>query len=101
MCSRILVPQHAAGHHHGEGLLCRWKLNGRPTFDFQAMQRNKRRELERLSDIYRKNLEKAEVDFIEGRGRLLDRNTVEVNGLQYKVSHTSHVITPITSHRSH
>ncbi|CAL5227621.1 g10625 [Coccomyxa viridis] len=61
-----------------------WKLNGRPTFDFQDMQRNKRRELERLSDIYRKNLEKAEVDFIEGRGRLLDKNTVEVNGQQYK-----------------
>ena len=66
--------------------LCRWKLNGKPTFDFQDMQRNKRRELERLSDIYRKNLEKAEVDFIEGRGRLLDKNTVEVNGRQYKVS---------------
>ncbi len=60
------------------------------------MQRNKRRELERLSDIYRKNLEKAEVDFIEGRGRLLDKNTVEVNGKQYKVRHTSHDITPIT-----
>ena len=71
------------------GILCRWKLNGRPTFDFQDMQRNKRRELERLSDIYRKNLEKAKVDFVEGRGRLLDKNTVEVNGKQYKVSQLS------------
>ena len=68
------------------GPLCRWKLNGRPTFDFQDMQRNKRRELERLSDTYRQNLEKADVDFIEGRGMLVDKNTIEVNGQQYRVS---------------
>jgi len=51
------------------------------------MQSNKRRELERLSDTYKSNLEKAEVAFLEGRGKLLDKNTVEVNGKQYMVSH--------------
>lgn len=64
----------------------RWKLNSEPRFSFQVLQRNKRRELERLSDLYRSNLEKAEVNFMEGRGKLIDKNTVEVNGRQYKVS---------------
>ena len=53
------------------------------------MQSNKRRELERLSDTYKSNLEKAEVAFLEGRGKLLDKNTVEVNGKKYMVSHLS------------
>ena len=63
----------------------RWKLHGKPEFDFRTLQQNKRRELERLSDTYRTNLEQAEVQFIEGRGKLIDQNTVEVNGSQYKV----------------
>lgn len=71
---------------HGLLLQCRWKLNGKPAFSFQDLQQNKRQELERLSEVYRSNLEKAEVKFIEGRGKLLDKNTVEVNGSQYKVS---------------
>ena len=64
----------------------RWKLHGKPEFDIHTLQQNKRRELERLSDTYKDNLEKAEVQFIEGRGKLIDQNTVEVNGSQYKVS---------------
>ena len=64
----------------------RRKLHGKPEFDFHALQQNKRRERERLSDTYKNNLEKAEVQFIEGRGKLIDQNTVEVNGSQYKVS---------------
>lgn len=67
----------------------RWKLSSKPRFDFQDMQSNKRRELERLSDTYKSNLEKAEVAFLEGRGKLLDKNTVEVNGKHYMVSHLS------------
>ena len=63
----------------------RWKLHGKPEFDFRTLQKNKRRELERLSDTYKNNLEQAEVHFIEGRGKLIDQNTVEVDGSQYKV----------------
>ncbi len=56
-----------------------------PQLSWEALQKNKRRELERLSDLYRDNLEKADVKFIEGRARIVDPNTVEVNGQQHKV----------------
>lgn len=60
-------------------------MKDRPHLSWEALQNNKRRELERLSDLYRDNLEKADVRFIEGRARIVDPNTVEVNGQQYKV----------------
>lgn len=57
-----------------------------PALSWETLQRNKRKELERLSDLYRKNLEEGGVAFIEGRGRVVDPNTVEVNGKRYRVS---------------
>ncbi|CAL8462218.1 g1749 [Coccomyxa elongata] len=61
-----------------------WEVKETPQLSWEALQNNKRRELERLSDLYRDNLEKADVKFIEGRARIVDPNTVEVNGQQYK-----------------
>ena len=67
-------------------LLCRWNLPGEPTHDWQALRESKNKELERLTNVYKKNLESANVDFIEGLGKVVDEHTVEVKGKRYSVS---------------
>jgi glutathione reductase (NADPH) len=54
-----------------------------PTFDWATLIANKDREIERLNGIYRGLLEDSGVRIVEGRARLLDRNTVEVNGERF------------------
>jgi len=54
-----------------------------PTFDWPIFIANKDREIERLNGIYRRLLEDSGVRIVEGRARLLDRNTVEVNGERF------------------
>jgi pyruvate/2-oxoglutarate dehydrogenase complex dihydrolipoamide dehydrogenase (E3) component len=63
----------------------RWEVDGQPQLSWEKLQSNKRKELERLSDLYMENLKKADVEYIEGRARIIDPNTVEVNGKQYRV----------------
>lgn len=50
---------------------------------------NKNKELDRLNGVYMKLLNNAGVKYIEGRGKLVDAHTVEVNGKHYTVSHPS------------
>lgn len=69
------------------GVDVRWEVNAKPQLNWEVLQRNKRKELERLSDLYRKNLESAGVNFIEGRACIVDPHTVSINGRQYTVSH--------------
>jgi glutathione reductase (NADPH) len=51
-----------------------------PTFDWATLIANKDREIERLNGIYQGLLEGSGVRIINGRARLLDRHTVEVDG---------------------
>ena len=51
-----------------------------PTFDWATLITNKDREIARLNGIYRELLEGAGVRVMEGRARLNDRHTVEVDG---------------------
>ena len=67
-------------------LCCRWNLHGEPTHDWQALRESKNKELQRLSTVYKKNLESGKVDFIEGLGKVVDEHTVEVKGKRYSVS---------------
>ena len=66
-------------------LFCRWNLHGEPTHDWQALRESKNKELQRLSNVYKKNLESGNVDFIEGLGKVVDEHTVEVKGKRYSV----------------
>lgn len=52
----------------------------RPTFDWATFTANKDREITRLNGIYRELLEGAGVRTMEGRARLRDRHTVDVDG---------------------
>ena len=52
-------------------------------FDWRALIDAKNRELDRLEGIYRRILREAEVDSIEGAGKIVDPHTVEVDGKTY------------------
>jgi glutathione reductase (NADPH) len=54
-----------------------------PAFDWTSFIANKDREIKRLNGIYEGLLERSGVRIIKGRARLLDRNTVEVDGEKF------------------
>jgi glutathione reductase (NADPH) len=54
--------------------------SGQPSFDWTTLRENKDREIARLNGIYHGLLERAGVDIIRGRARLLDAHTVEIDG---------------------
>ena len=53
---------------------------------------NKNKELDRLNGVYMKLLNNAGVKYIEGRGKLVDAHTVEVNGKHYTVSFSTWLV---------
>jgi len=53
------------------------------SFDWATLRDNKQTEISRLNGIYDVLLDNANVDIIRGRGRLVDAQTVEVNGQHY------------------
>ncbi|MFK8000330.1 MAG: glutathione-disulfide reductase [Polyangiales bacterium] len=55
-----------------------WTLGEEPTFDWSTLIKNKDKELARLGGLYRKGLENAGVDVIEGFGSFVDANTIAV-----------------------
>jgi glutathione reductase (NADPH) len=56
-----------------------WSVE-RPEFDWATLIKNKDREITRLNGIYQKLLEGSGVTIINGRARIVDRHTVEVDG---------------------
>ncbi len=52
-------------------------------FDWQRLIANKNREIDRLDSVYRSLLEKSGVTILQGRARLVDHNSVEVDGVSY------------------
>lgn len=56
---------------------------GASSFDWSALIANKNKEIERLNGIYRKLLENAGVQLLEGHARILDAHSVEVGGRSY------------------
>ncbi|MFL5359018.1 glutathione-disulfide reductase [Archangium sp.] len=59
-----------------------WSLS-EPGFDWKKLQAAKDKELERLDGVYRRLLRDSGVQLIEGRGRVVDEHTVEVNGQRH------------------
>lgn len=56
-----------------------WHVN-HPDFDWPTLRDNKKLEISRLNGVYEGILERAGVEIIEGRGKIIGPNTVEVNG---------------------
>lgn len=59
-----------------------WQV-GASSFSWPDLISAKDREIDRLNGIYHKLLDNAGVTLHEGRGRLIDRHTVEVNGRRW------------------
>jgi glutathione reductase (NADPH) len=56
---------------------------GKPTLDWSKLMAAKSAELDRLELIYRRLLADSKVELIDGRGKLIDAHTVEVDGRRY------------------
>lgn len=54
-----------------------------PAFDWATLRDNKKTEISRLNAIYRRLLDGASVDTIDGRARIIDAHTVAVGDQQY------------------
>jgi len=52
-----------------------------PSFDWALLRKNKDREIARLNEIYGRLLERAGVELMKGRARLVDPHTVEIGGV--------------------
>jgi glutathione reductase (NADPH) len=63
---------------HGFG----WTI-GERSFNWQLLIAAKNREIERLNGVYRDLLVGSGVEIIEGRARIVDRNTIDVAGATY------------------
>lgn len=70
-------------------LHCRWDVP-EPSVTWERLMQNKNKELDRLNGVYMKLLDNAGVEYIEGRGTVVDAHTVEVNGKQYTVCAALH-----------
>ncbi len=59
-----------------------WHLD-KPTFNWETLRDNKKAEITRLNGIYQNLLDGSGAQVIDGRGRIIDAHTVEVNGQRY------------------
>ncbi|MBA0802625.1 hypothetical protein Gohar_012904 [Gossypium harknessii] len=64
-----------------------WKYDTEPKHDWSTLMANKNAELQRLTGIYKNILNKAGVTLIEGRGKIVDPHTVDVDGKLYTARH--------------
>lgn len=60
---------------------------GETSFDWAALIAAKDKEIARLNGIYRKILDGAKVDIVEGYATIEDAHTVSVNGKRYTAAH--------------
>ncbi len=59
-----------------------WHID-KPSFDWSVLRDNKSEEISRLNRVYNTILEGANVELINGRGRIIDSHTVDVAGQHY------------------
>ncbi|KAL3717401.1 hypothetical protein ACJRO7_008911 [Eucalyptus globulus] len=74
---------HEFEESHGFG----WMYDAEPKHDWSTLMANKNAELQRLTGIYKNILKNANVTLIEGRGKIVDPHTVDVDGKLYSARH--------------
>ncbi|XP_020586103.1 glutathione reductase, chloroplastic [Phalaenopsis equestris] len=74
---------HEFEESHGFG----WNYETDPKHDWSTLIANKNAELQRLTGIYKNILKNAGVMLIEGRGKVVDPHTIDVNGKRYYARH--------------
>lgn len=84
---KLLVYSSKYSHEFEESGGFGWKYDVEPKHDWSIMMANKNAELQRLTGIYKNVLKNAGVTLIEGRGKVLDPHTVDVDGKRYTAKH--------------
>lgn len=80
---KLLVYASKYAHEFEESCGFGWAYEAEPKHDWSTLIANKNAELQRLTGIYKNILSNAGVTLIEGRGKVIDPHTVEVDGKRY------------------
>ncbi|KAK5783972.1 hypothetical protein PVK06_038490 [Gossypium arboreum] len=80
---KLMVYASKYSHEFDESNGFGWKYDTEPKHDWSTLMANKNAELQRLTGIYKNILNKAGVTLIEGRGKIVDPHTVDVDGKLY------------------
>lgn len=64
----------------------RWEERPQPNHSWNKFLEAKRKELQRLNGAYKNTLKNANVELLEGFGRVVDAHTVDIGGKQFTVS---------------
>ncbi|PIA31505.1 hypothetical protein AQUCO_04900066v1 [Aquilegia coerulea] len=84
---KLLVYSSKYSHDNEESAGFGWTYETNPTHDWSTLMANKNAELQRLTGIYKNILKNANVKLIEGRGKIVDPHTVDVDGKLYSTRH--------------
>ncbi|TQE13711.1 hypothetical protein C1H46_000718 [Malus baccata] len=84
---KLLVYASKFAHEFEESNGFGWRYETEPKHDWSTLLANKNAELQRLTGIYKNVLKKANVTLIEGRGKIVDPHTVDVDGKLYSARH--------------
>jgi glutathione reductase (NADPH) len=79
---KLLVYGASYGEHFQDAAGFGWDV-GTPTLDWAKLMQAKSAELDRLELVYRRLLSDSKVEMIEGRGKLVDAHTVEIDGRRH------------------
>lgn len=84
---KLLVYASKYSHEFEESNGFGWSYDVEPKHDWNTLMANKNAELQRLTGIYKNILKNAGVTSIEGRGKIVDPHTVDVDGKLYSARH--------------
>ena len=80
----VYASEYSAHFRDAEGF--GWQAS-KPTFDWSTLRNNKTQEISRLNTVYEGILERAGVEIIEGRGKIIGPHQVEVDGRSFTAKH--------------
>ncbi|CAN0898285.1 Glutathione reductase, chloroplastic (Fragment) [Linum grandiflorum] len=84
---KLMVYASKYSHEFEESNGFGWKYESEPKHDWSTLMANKNAELQRLTGIYKNILKNANVTLIEGRGKIVDPHTIDVDGKIYTAKH--------------
>ncbi|KAL6208686.1 hypothetical protein ACLB2K_019632 [Fragaria x ananassa] len=84
---KLMVYASKYTHEFEDSIGYGWKYETEPKHDWSTLMANKNAELQRLTGIYKNVLKNANVSLLEGRGKIVDPHTVDVDGKLYSARH--------------
>ncbi|XP_021770249.1 glutathione reductase, chloroplastic-like isoform X1 [Chenopodium quinoa] len=84
---KLLVYSSKYSHEFEESHGFGWSYDAEPKHDWGTLIANKNAELQRLTGIYKNILNNSGVTLVEGRGKIVDPHTVDVDGKRYSARH--------------